>query len=270
MKFAFLGYGVEQNWDAMSKSELDAMLEECFAYDGDLLQRGFLLEDGAALQPSRTAKTLRWHDGAAVVTDGPYAETKEQLGGLGVLEARDMTHAVDVMSKHPGLRYGTTFEIRPIDEEVLQRLQTSIAKWRAGVPVNENAVQFAAIGYNCEGGKNALPAGDFETLMQRCAAFDEMRIKNGQWLTGIKLGSARLAKTLRYDGGSVVVTDGPYAETKEALGGVVVLAVKDQNEAVALLSAHPALAFGVVMELRPINEAVSKAWAALKSHAASA
>jgi hypothetical protein len=52
-----------------------------------------------------------------VVTDGPYAETKEQLGGLGVLEARDMDHAIELMSQHPALRFGITIEIRPIDEK---------------------------------------------------------------------------------------------------------------------------------------------------------
>jgi hypothetical protein len=65
----------------------------------------------------RTAKTLRWKNGRVMVTDGPYAETKEQLGGLGVLEARDMTRAIELMSKHPGVRFGP-FEIRPADEEI--------------------------------------------------------------------------------------------------------------------------------------------------------
>ena len=120
MKFAFLGYGLEQNWAAMSKSELDAMLEVSFTYDSKLLREGHLIGDGTALQPSRTAKTLRWQNGAVIVTDGPFAETKEQLGGIGLLQARDMDHAIELMSRHPGLRYGATFELRPIDEESLK------------------------------------------------------------------------------------------------------------------------------------------------------
>jgi hypothetical protein len=55
--------------------------------------------------------------GKVLLTDGPYAETNEQLGGLGVLEARDMNHAIELMSKHPGVRLGGPFEIRPVDEE---------------------------------------------------------------------------------------------------------------------------------------------------------
>src|SRR5262249_19914825 len=121
MKFAFLGYSLEQNWGAKSKSEQDAMLEDCFTYDNKLLNDGHLINDGATLQPPRTAKTLRWKNGAVVVTDVPFTETKEQLGGIGVLEARDMVHAVELIAKHPGLRYGATFEIRPIDDESLKR-----------------------------------------------------------------------------------------------------------------------------------------------------
>jgi hypothetical protein len=117
MKFACLGYMDEKKWSAMSGAEQDAMVEECFAYDDVLLKNGHWVEGGQALQSVRTAKTLRWKDGKVVVTDGPYAETKEQLGGTGMLEARDMEHAVELMSKHPGVRLGGPFEIRPVDEE---------------------------------------------------------------------------------------------------------------------------------------------------------
>jgi hypothetical protein len=106
----------ENRWNAMSKAEQEAMVEECFAYDDELRRKGHSLDGGQALQSVRTAKTLRWKDGKVVVTDGAYAETKEQLGGLAVLEARDMQHAVELMSKHPGVRLGGPFEIRPVDE----------------------------------------------------------------------------------------------------------------------------------------------------------
>src|SRR5262245_39124448 len=88
--------------------------------NASLLKEGNMLYDGAALLPSQSAKTLRWRNGKVIVTDGPYAETKEQLGGIGVLEARDLVHAVELLSKHPGLNYGATFEIRPIDEGSLK------------------------------------------------------------------------------------------------------------------------------------------------------
>src|SRR5580704_9820054 len=75
---------------------------------------GIRLEE--ALQPRETALTLSWKNGKVATTDGPYAETKEQLGGIGVFEARDMHHAVHLMSQHPALKYGTLWEIRPAED----------------------------------------------------------------------------------------------------------------------------------------------------------
>jgi hypothetical protein len=69
------------------------------------------------LQSVRYATTLRHHQGTVAVTDGPYAETKEQLGGFLILEVRDLNHAIQLMSNHPGVRFGP-FEIRPVDEEI--------------------------------------------------------------------------------------------------------------------------------------------------------
>ena len=140
MKFAFLGYSQEKNWDTMSKNEQDAMLEDCFTYDHHLLREGRVIAEGGALQASQTAKTLRWHKGAVIVTDGPYAETKEQLGGVGVLEASDMGQAVELISKHPGLHYGATFEIRPIDEASHMRQAKSLAALRPGAPAECSTV----------------------------------------------------------------------------------------------------------------------------------
>ena len=90
------------------------MQQECFAYDELLLQNGHIV-GGECLQSVRNATTVRWQNGKVSITDGPFAETKEQLGGLMVLEARDLNHAIQLMSKHPGIRYGGCFEIRPIE-----------------------------------------------------------------------------------------------------------------------------------------------------------
>ena len=170
MKFAFLGYHLEQNWSAMSKREQDAMIEDCFTYDSKLVKDGHMLDDGAALQPSRTAIILRWRNGAVVVTDGPFAETKEQLGGVGVLEARDMAHAVELLAKHPGLHYGSTFEIRPIDEESLKRQAASIAALGKSAPaIDPQATKLAGLGYIDESGgasKSKGFRGDDESVLR--------------------------------------------------------------------------------------------------------
>jgi hypothetical protein len=116
VKFICLGYMAESHWDEMSDRDRTALMNQCFACDDELRRGGHFL-GGEALQSVRNAATLRYRQGKVAVTDGPYAETKEQLGGFLVLEARDLNHAIQLMSKHPGVRCGP-FEIRPVDEEI--------------------------------------------------------------------------------------------------------------------------------------------------------
>ena len=115
MQFVCFGFMDEQRWAAMSASDREAWVEECFAYDDQLRSTSHWTGNGEALQGSQTAKTLRRWNGKLLVTDGPYAETKEQLGGILLLEARDLNHAVQLMSKHPGVKAGP-FEIRPAED----------------------------------------------------------------------------------------------------------------------------------------------------------
>ena len=117
MKFICLGYIEENKFQSMSEAERGAMIEECFAYD-DFLRKGGHFIGGEALQGPRSAVTLRCSGGKVVTTDGPYAETKEQLGGILLLEARDLNHAIQLMSNHPGVRLGGPFEIRPSEEGI--------------------------------------------------------------------------------------------------------------------------------------------------------
>ena len=112
MKYICLGYIGPEKFESMSDSERNAMMDECFTYDDDLRRNGHWA-GGEALQPPNTAMTVYWKNGKVAVTDGPYSETKEQLGGILVLEARDLNHAIQLMSQHPGVKYGSLFEIRP-------------------------------------------------------------------------------------------------------------------------------------------------------------
>lgn len=111
MKYICLGYIQPGKLESLSESERNAMLDECFSYDDQLRSNGHFAA-GEALQPSSSAMTLYWKNGKVAVSDGPYAETKEQLGGILVLEARDLNHAIQLMSQHPGVKMGP-FEIRP-------------------------------------------------------------------------------------------------------------------------------------------------------------
>ena len=112
MKYICLGYYDKGKFDGMTEAEQNAMFDTCFDYDDRLRANGHWA-GGEALQPAETALTVYWKNGKVATTDGPYAETKEQLGGILVLEARDMNHAVQLMAQHPAVKYGNIFEIRP-------------------------------------------------------------------------------------------------------------------------------------------------------------
>jgi hypothetical protein len=129
MRFACLGYIDEAEWEARSEAERAEAFEECLAY-GDELRRGGHLVGREALQSARNAVTIRHSDGNVAVTDGPYAETKEQLGGLLILEARDLNHAIQLMSAHPGVRKGTV-EIRAIADSPPARAEGRILEGQA-------------------------------------------------------------------------------------------------------------------------------------------
>ena len=112
MKYICLGYYEPAKHAAMTEDERNAMFDECFEYDDHLRANGHFA-GGEALQSPETALTVYWKNGKVATTDGPYAETKETLGGILVLEARDMNHAIQLMSQHPSLKYGSSFNILP-------------------------------------------------------------------------------------------------------------------------------------------------------------
>ena len=116
MKFICMGYADPKKFASMSEQEMQSMMQECLDYD-DVLRLGGHFAGGEALVDASRAVTLRYQNNAVLLTDGPYAETKEQIGGILILEADSMEHAIELMSKHPGVRVGP-FEIRPADEIV--------------------------------------------------------------------------------------------------------------------------------------------------------
>jgi hypothetical protein len=115
MKYICFGYYDIDKFKDMTEDERNAMFDTCFAYDDHLRANGHWA-GGEAIQPAESALTLSRENGKVTTTDGPYTETKEQLGGILLLEARDMNHAVQLMSQHPSLTYGNIWEIRPVGD----------------------------------------------------------------------------------------------------------------------------------------------------------
>jgi hypothetical protein len=112
MKYLCLIYSDETIWPRLPKADTDQMLGEYLAFTASIKQSGQYV-DSNRLQPTHTATAVRIRDGKLSTTDGPFAETKEQLGGYYLVEARDLNEAIRVASRIPGARIGT-IEVRPV------------------------------------------------------------------------------------------------------------------------------------------------------------
>lgn len=112
MKYLCLIYSEEKIWQTMPKAEVDSMLAEYMAFGASIQTTGQYL-GGNRLQPTHTAATVRIRQGKLSTTDGPFAETKEQLGGYYLVEATDLNEAIQIASRIPGARVGS-IEVRPI------------------------------------------------------------------------------------------------------------------------------------------------------------
>jgi hypothetical protein len=113
MKYLCLIYDSEARWSTMSKTDGEKLMKEYFAFTDDIRKSGHMIA-GDSLMPTTTATTLRIRNGKLGTTDGPFAETKEQLGGYYLIEAKDLNDAIQVASRIPGARTGS-IEVRPIE-----------------------------------------------------------------------------------------------------------------------------------------------------------
>jgi hypothetical protein len=114
VQYILLLYDEEAESMKQSEAETEAEMQEYFALDEALTEEG-LNKGGEALQPASQATSMRVRNGEVMVTDGPFAETKEQLGGYYLIDAADLDEAIDVAARIPGVRWGTV-EIRPVME----------------------------------------------------------------------------------------------------------------------------------------------------------
>jgi hypothetical protein len=114
MRYALLIYASEQEWANQSEEESQAQFQEYMAFSKDIVDRG-IYQSGEALQATATATTVRVRDGETLTTDGPFAETKEQLGGYYVVEAKDLDEAIEIAARIPDVRRGS-IEVRPVME----------------------------------------------------------------------------------------------------------------------------------------------------------
>jgi hypothetical protein len=113
VKYLCLIYDNESAMAGMPKGEADAFMGEYFGFTEDIKKSGHYI-GGEALKPVNSATTIRMRNGKLSTTDGPFAETKEQLGGFYLIEAKDLNDAIHVASRIPSVRTGS-IEIRPVE-----------------------------------------------------------------------------------------------------------------------------------------------------------
>lgn len=246
MKYLCLAYGDRQKISKLTKEEFAALRAQADVHDAELRASGRLV---SARSLEWDAVSIRPRGGKTVVTDGPFLETKEQVGGLVVIEGRDLNDAVRVASLHPaaheGGDLGWGIEIHPIE---------------ASMPVDPRSTapagtkNYLLLAYGQRELFERLSPEELAKLGSTCEAHDaEMRA------AGHVVEASSLTwdvMSIRPTKGKVVTTDGPFLETKELVGGLVVLAARDLKDAVRLASLHPAARYGEELgwgvELRPI------------------
>jgi hypothetical protein len=112
MRYALLIYANEQDWASQTEEQSQAVNQEYMAFTKDIIDRG-LMKGGEALQSTATATTVRVREGETLTTDGPFAETKDQLGGFYLVDCKDLDEAIEVAARIPDVRRGS-IEIRPV------------------------------------------------------------------------------------------------------------------------------------------------------------
>jgi hypothetical protein len=246
---------------AVDESRLDDLPPqvetELAAWVDEMVGRGIEL-DGARLHPVSDATTVRAPGGDVQVTDGPFAETKEQIAGYDVIDCLDLDTAVAVAAAHPTLHVGA-IEVRPFDAgmpdpEVPETVAEGKRRYLMLVCADMRRAMAEAA---------ADPeafAADRERETTTGASVEETNDDIDDWcdsvadrrIYGWPLAFPDQAVTVRRVDGRIVTTDGPFAETKEQVAGYDLLECHDLDEALAAASTHP-VAHGGVLEVRPVR-----------------
>jgi hypothetical protein len=197
---------------------------------------------GRELDLPETAAIVRVRDGETLVADGPFAETKEFVGGFDLLECADLDEAIEVAAKHPSSWFYTV-EIRP---------------FMGGVRLGEGAAAFARDDDSAGtpyllimwmGGTPAAPFDD-QAVMGESEAWRHDLEARGLHVLGNALEGTDMATTVRVRDGETLISDGPFIETEEFIAGIDVVSCADRQHAIELAAAHPVARYHAI-EVRP-------------------
>jgi hypothetical protein len=241
MKYMLLIYGTEND---LFSEERRACMVESLALCDELEARGQFI-DASPLESVATAVTVRVRNGQTLVTDGPFAETTEQLGGYFVLDLPDLDEAIAVASRLPPVTRGTV-EIRPV---------FALDGLPPGRPVSAAEGQpgqlFLMLCYDDEAAWRAAGPTAHLAAMAEAAALCRELSEAGQYLSASPLHPTETATCVRVRDGQRVITDGPFAETHEVLGGYYLILAESRDAVLRIAERHPGARVGSV-EVRPV------------------
>jgi hypothetical protein len=199
---------------------------------------------GRPLDPPDTAATVRVRDGETLLSDGPFAEAKEFVAGFDIVDCADLDEAIELAANHPVAAFGTV-EVRPFYAEF--NLPEAAREWERTEPSDSWAL------FMCVDG---IPATDEEEAAIRAEsiAWGERLTERGTLVAGHPLAHADTATCVRVSGGETLLSDGPFVEAKEFIGGFAILQGIDREEAIGLAAQHPLAAYHRV-EVRAFEDA---------------
>ena len=197
---------------------------------------------GRELDLPNTAATVRVRNGETLVTDGPFAETKEFMAGFDLLECAGLDEAVEVVSKSPIARFHR-IEVRPF----MDGLQVGEKAFAFGRGDDGGSRPYLLMMWM--GGTPGAPVDD-QALMDEGEAWKQDAEARGLQILGNALQGPETARTISAPGGETLISDGPFTETKEFIAGIDVVSCANRQQAIQLAAAHPIARYHAV-EVRP-------------------
>lgn len=244
MKYMLLIYSSESAW---TREEWTQCTEDSAAVCHDLHAQGKFIS-ASPLHPVATAASVRVRQGKPLVTTGPFVETTEQLGGYFLIDVENLNEAITVASRLPAAKKGTV-EIRPVFP--LEGLPAD--QWNADRGAEWNQSPYMLLCYDDEQAWNAAGPDALHAAMQEAVELTHELHSRGQYVSASPLHPVSAATSVRIREGKRLVTDGPFAETREFLGGYYLIYARDLNEAISIAGRHSGARVGTV-EVRRIFE----------------
>lgn len=244
MNYMLLIYGAEDAW---TPDEREECMRDSMAVCDELEASGAFIT-ASPLESVTTAASVRVRHGQTLVTTGPFAETAEYLGGYYLIDVPNLDEAIAVAAKLPPAKKGTV-EIRPL--MTLEGLPPS--RYLDHRTKGHGLKKFMFLCYDDEEAWLKLGQDALQGAMQEAVTLTNKLHARGKFLSASPLHSVSTATCVRVRNGQKLITDGPYAETREVLGGFYIITAENLEEAVAYAAEHPGARISGV-EVRPIFE----------------